>query len=86
MLTHYIYQKLTCAQYKILDDGSYFGKIPGCDGVWASEKTLEQCRETLREILEEWIILKLQDGDKLPGMRVSTNTETRISTRIIQHA
>jgi len=49
MLTDYISQKLAQAQYKILDDGSYFGEIPGLQGVWASEKTLEKCRETLRE-------------------------------------
>ena len=66
MLTDYISQKLARARYKILDDGTYFGKIPGLQGVWASEKTLEKCRETLREVLEEWLILKLRDGDKIP--------------------
>jgi len=66
MLTEYISQKLNRAQYKILDDGTYFGEIPGLQGVWASEKTLERCRETLREILEEWLILKLRDGDIVP--------------------
>ncbi|MBU1289889.1 type II toxin-antitoxin system HicB family antitoxin [Patescibacteria group bacterium] len=66
MLTGYISQKLNKAQYKILEDGVYFGEIPGLKGVWASEKNLEECRETLREVLEEWLILKLQDGDKIP--------------------
>jgi len=66
MLTDYISQKLARARYKILDDGTYFGKIPGLQGVWASEKTLEKCRETLREVLEEWLILKLRDGDSIP--------------------
>ena len=66
MLTGYIAQKLNKARYKILEDRTYFGEIPGLKGVWASEKNLEKCRETLREILEEWLILKLQDGDKIP--------------------
>jgi len=66
MLTNYISQKLDRARYKILEDGTYFGEIPGLQGVWASEKTLEKCRETLREVLEEWLILKLQDGDSIP--------------------
>ncbi|PIR72045.1 MAG: HicB family protein [Candidatus Nealsonbacteria bacterium CG10_big_fil_rev_8_21_14_0_10_36_24] len=66
MLTTYILQKLAQAQYKILDDGTYFGRIPSLQGVWASEKTLEKCRETLREVLEEWLILKLRDGDTIP--------------------
>ncbi len=66
MLTDYICQKLDQAHYKVLKGGVYFGEIPGLQGVWASEKTLEKCRETLREVLEEWLILKLQDGDKIP--------------------
>lgn len=67
MLTDYISQKLTQARYKILDDNTYFGEILGLQGVWASEKSLEKCREMLREVLEEWLILKLQDGDTIPG-------------------
>lgn len=55
MLTTYISQKLARAHYKILEDGTYFGEIPGLQGVWASEKTLEKCRETLCEVLEEWL-------------------------------
>jgi len=66
MLTDYISQKLNQARYKIIDDGTYFGEIPGLKGVWASEKTLEKCREILREVLEEWLILKLRDGDSIP--------------------
>jgi len=58
MLMDYILQKLAQARYKILDDGTYFGEIPGLQGVWASEKTLEKCREALREVLEEWLILR----------------------------
>jgi len=54
MLLEYIHQKLNKAKYKILDNGSYFGEIPGILGVWANEKNLEKCRETLREVLEEW--------------------------------
>ena len=67
MLTKYISQKMARSRYKILDNGTYFGEIPGLQGVWASGKTLEKCRETLREVLEEWLILKLQDRDTIPG-------------------
>ena len=67
MLTKYISQKMARAKYKILEDGVYFGEIPGLPGVWASGKTLEKCRETLREVLEEWLILKLRDRDSIPG-------------------
>ncbi len=56
------------AKYKILEDGTFFGEIPSCPGVWANEKTLEKCRDVLREVLEEWIVLKLREGDQLPSI------------------
>lgn len=78
MLSEYIAQKLNRAQYKILDDGTYFGEIPGLQGVWASEKTLERCREVLREVLEEWIILKLQNGDRIPDFPTKINHRIKV--------
>lgn len=75
MLTEYISQKLSQARYKILEDGTYFGEIPGFQGVWASEKTLEKCRETLQEVLEEWLILKLQDNDPIPNFPLIKNRQ-----------
>ena len=56
------------ATYKMLEDGTFFGEIPSCPGVWANEKTLEMCRNVLREVLEEWLILKLRYGDPLPSI------------------
>ena len=48
------------ARYEILpDDGTFYGEIPGFDGVYANAKTLEACREELEEVLEEWILLRV---------------------------
>lgn len=66
MLTHYIHAAMNQARYKILEDGSYFGEIPDLAGVWANEATLEHCRATLQEVLEDWLILKLRDHDPIP--------------------
>jgi len=85
MLTEYIIQKLSQAQYKILDDKTYFGEIPGLQGIWASEKTLEKYRETLREVLEEWLILKLRDKDKIPGFPTEINYKVNLSP-VTKHA
>ncbi len=61
MLTAYINAALRKAHYEILPDGEgYFGAIEGLQGVWAQADTLEGCREELREVLEEWIILGLK--------------------------
>ena len=85
MLTEYIIQKLSRAQYKILDDKTYFGEIPSLQGVWASEKTLEKCREALREVLEEWLILKLRDKDNIPGFPTKINYKVNLSP-VTKHA
>ena len=58
MLSNYIENKLKLARYKILEDGTYFGAIKGIRGVWANTKTLEKCREELKEVLEDWLVLQ----------------------------
>jgi predicted RNase H-like HicB family nuclease len=50
------------AEYKQLSDGTYYGEIAECPGVWANEKTLEKCRKVLQEVLEEWLIKDFEDS------------------------
>jgi predicted RNase H-like HicB family nuclease len=66
MLTAYITAAMQRARYKIIDDGSIFGEIPALRGVWANAKTLEACRLELQEVLEDWLVVKLRDGDSIP--------------------
>jgi predicted RNase H-like HicB family nuclease len=67
MLSAYIQAAMKRAKYEILeDDGTYYGEIPGFQGVWSNAKILEGCREELQEVLEEWIVLGLRLGHKLP--------------------
>jgi predicted RNase H-like HicB family nuclease len=66
MLVDYTQKALEKAVYKKLDDSTWFAEIPGCDGVWANAKTVENCRKELIEVLEEWLVLKLRDRDKIP--------------------
>lgn len=67
MLTEYIRAAMRRARYEILeDDGSFYGDIPGFDGVWANAGTLESCREELEEVLEGWIVLSLSKNLPLP--------------------
>ena len=68
MLTRYIREAMKRARYKSLDDGTCFGEIPGLAGVWANESTEGRCREVLQEVLEEWLILKIRDADRIPRM------------------
>lgn len=70
MLGEYIDKKLKKARYKLLKNGTYFGEIPGLKGVWANAKNLEDCRKELREVLEDWILLKVRAGEKISGFEV----------------
>ena len=69
MLTDYIQKALENAEYKQLEDMSWFAEIPGFEGVWANGKTVEECRKELMEVLEEWLILKLKADDPIPEIR-----------------
>jgi predicted RNase H-like HicB family nuclease len=54
------------AIYEILDDKSFYGSIPGFDGVWANEPTLDACRQELQDALEDWILLGVSLKHDLP--------------------
>lgn len=67
MLNKYIQAALRHAKYEILaDDGSFYGEVPECNGVYANAETLEQCREELAEVLEEWILFRVHKNCALP--------------------
>lgn len=55
------------AEYECLaEDRVFYGHCPDLQGVWASGKTQEACAEELREVLEDWVMLGLRDGDEFP--------------------
>jgi len=68
MLNEYIEKAMEKAEYKKLSDGSWFADIPGFEGVWGNGRTVEEARNELKEVLEEWILLKIRDGDPIPDI------------------
>ncbi|MGB3943184.1 MAG: type II toxin-antitoxin system HicB family antitoxin [Methanothrix sp.] len=52
----------------IEDDEPRFASVPELPGVWASRKTVEECRRELIEVIEEWIGARLQRGLSIPPM------------------
>lgn len=71
-LTGYIAAAMAHAKYKLVKGGAIFGTIPGFKGVWAEGRSLDTCRRELQEVLEDWIVLKLRDGDRLPQVGKQT--------------
>lgn len=66
MLTDYINAAMRHAAYERLEDDTWYGEIPGLQGVFANAPTLEECREQLRSVLEGWIALGYHLGQVLP--------------------
>ena len=65
-LTDYINSALSYAEYDKLEDGSFVGRIPKCKGVIAFAKSLRECEIELRSTLEDWILVGLKLGHRLP--------------------
>ena len=67
MISEFVEQSLKRAKYKVLGDGMYYAEIPRLRGVWAQGKTREECRQELREVIEEWLLLKVHSHHPVPG-------------------
>ena len=67
MLIRYLTNAMCKAHYEFLrNDKQFYGEIPMCKGVYATGKTLEECRDRLEEILEEWILFRVSRNLKIP--------------------
>ena len=67
---HDVMRKL--AMYEKIDDNQpYYGFIKHKDfqGVWAQGRTRKECAERLREVLEEWLLLKIRKKKVVPTTR-----------------
>lgn len=78
ILTDYLQLALAQAIYEDLEDGSFSGHIPPCPGVVAFGKTRRECEQELRSTLEEWLVLGLKLGQRLPVLGdIDLNKEPR---------
>ncbi len=82
MFTEYIQAALEKAEYEVIDNPEpYYAHVPGLVGVWATGKTIEECRKELVEVIEEWIVAKLQWGQQIPsigGHTIATSSKEPI--------
>jgi len=69
MIIEYIEEALKRARYEIIkDEEPYYGEVKELPGVWATGKTLEECRENLKEVIEDWIIISLKKNLPIPKL------------------
>lgn len=67
MIREYVEQAMKKAHYEIIESSEqYYGEIQICRGVWATGKTLEECRKNLEDVLEGWILIRIRRGLTMP--------------------
>lgn len=67
MITEYIAAALSRAKYEIIkDEEPYYGEVPELEGVWATGKTLEECRNNLSDVIDGWLVVRLKKGLSVP--------------------
>lgn len=68
MIRRYVEEALRRARYDKLEDGSYYAEVPRLRGVLATAETLEECREQLAEVVEEWVLVRVAKGLPVPPL------------------
>lgn len=67
MIREYIEAALNRAKYEFIEDEEpYYGEIPELEGIWATGKTLEECRRNLADVVDGWLIVHLKKGLPVP--------------------
>jgi predicted RNase H-like HicB family nuclease len=70
MIQNFISSQIAKARYEIIDNGkSFYAEISSLRGVWATGKSLEECRENLLSTLEGWLIFRLRRGLIVPNFK-----------------
>ncbi|MFH1573659.1 MAG: type II toxin-antitoxin system HicB family antitoxin [Acidobacteriota bacterium] len=69
MLTRYIQAALDAARYEMIEDEEpFYGEVPGLEGVWATGRTLEECRKNLSDSVEDWLLFSVAKGLPIPPL------------------
>ena len=76
-LAEYIAAAVERATYEVLSAGTYYGGIPGFQGVYANADNLEDCKAELGEVLEDWIALGRKLGHQTPVLQTVEPTPDR---------
>ena len=66
ILSDYVEEAMAQAVYDKLEDGTFAGRIPPCQGVVAFGVTLRECEDELRSTLEDWVLVGLKMKHPLP--------------------
>lgn len=76
MIQDFIDTFLSQARYEMIDGRKrFYGEIKALRGVWATGRTLEECRSNLLSALEGWLIFRLRNQLSVPRFKVPAKTK-----------
>jgi predicted RNase H-like HicB family nuclease len=63
IINGYINEALKRIKLELINDEEpYYGEVTELRGVWATGKTLEECRHNLAEVINGWLVVRLRMG------------------------
>ena len=69
MIQDYIDAAMRQARYELIeDDEPYYGEVLELPGVWATGRTLEECRHHLLEAVDGWLLFRMVRGMPIPPL------------------
>jgi predicted RNase H-like HicB family nuclease len=75
MITEYVQEALKRAKFELINDEEpYYGEVTELRGVWATGKTLEECRHNLVEVIDGWLVIRRQKGLGVPYLKTTNRT------------
>lgn len=66
MFAEYLKAAMRHAVIEQIEDGTYFGTVPGLQGVWANAATPDECATELESVIEGWVILAISRQQDIP--------------------
>ena len=68
MITRYVDGVLRRARYRQVDGAVFCATVSGLRGVIATGPSLEACRDDLAEVVEEWVLVRVARGLRVPAL------------------
>ncbi|MDQ6908768.1 MAG: type II toxin-antitoxin system HicB family antitoxin [Chloroflexota bacterium] len=68
MFTEYVEKAMEQAEYEQMEDGAWWGQVTELKFTWAIAPTLEECRQGLRNEVEDWLVFAISRHSPIPTL------------------
>jgi predicted RNase H-like HicB family nuclease len=68
VFTEYVEKAMQHAEYEQMEDGNWWGQVAELQFTWAIAPTLEECRQELRDEVEDWLVFAIARHSAIPTL------------------